>query len=95
MPGITTLSIDVGFDIRELYIFDERCLRSEVYFDMNKYNALKTDQDKQEFVISLVIAGIEKASKSYDLPVDEIMGFIEEFRQGGYKNTWRSKKIKL
>ncbi|MCC7509157.1 MAG: hypothetical protein IT464_07255 [Planctomycetes bacterium] len=60
---------------------------SPVHFDQARYDSLKPGEH-HEFFISMLVEGLHKAAKSHEIPLKEILGFIEDFRRGGYKNEW-------
>jgi len=62
-------------------------LIAPVHFDQTRYDSLKPGEH-HEFFISMLVEGLEKAAKSFTIPLKEILGFIEDFREGSYKNEW-------
>lgn len=62
-------------------------LISPVHFDRPRYLNLKPGEH-HEFFISMLIEGLEKAAKSFNIPLNDILGIIEDFRRGGFKNEW-------
>lgn len=62
-------------------------LVSPVRFDQARYDNLKPGE-QHEFFISMLVEGLHKAARHHKIPLKEILGFIEDFRRGGYKNEW-------
>jgi len=65
----------------------EHNLITPVHFAQARYDSLKPCEH-HEFFISMLVEGLHKAAKSYEIPLKEILGFIEDFRKGGYRNEW-------
>lgn len=67
-------------------------LVADVSFAKCKYDDLASERDFQEFVIELLLRGVELARKNYDVPHQEIKDAVEEFRRSDYRNEWIHKK---
>lgn len=77
---------------RPNYIQD-KVLVVDVPFDKSEYNGLSEDQ-LPEFFCKMYHSGIESMRPTFKIPYDVLIGSIESFRLGGYKNVWQA-KIKL
>lgn len=58
-----------------------------VMFDQDRYQALGSNE-QHEFFIGMLCEGLEKCARYHRIPLAEMMGAIEDFRRGGYKNDW-------
>jgi len=75
----------------ECPIVHEKVVVSEVRFDRDHYENLKTG-DRPEFFVSMLMEGIRKCSRSHRLPLAEIESAVADFRAAGYKNQWTFKQ---
>ncbi|MBK9974757.1 MAG: hypothetical protein IPP14_08280 [Planctomycetes bacterium] len=69
------------------YISSNRNIIVPLPFDQARYNSLKPGE-LHEFFISMLVEGLHKVARHHNIPLTEILGFVEEFRKGGYKNEW-------
>jgi hypothetical protein len=75
-------------------IVSENALISEVKFDREQYQNLQED-GYHEFFLDMLERGLEKAHKSFSLPLHLIRMAIDQFRVGGYVNHWEHKRKRL
>jgi len=63
-------------------------------FDKDYYRSLKTVEEYNEYYIKLYKEGIENILTRTDQPVpkQELFQWMEEYRDGDYKNVWEFKK---
>lgn len=62
-----------------------------VSFDQDRYESLGPDE-RHEFFIGMLVEGLEKCSRSHDIPLGDLEGAVGEFRRGGYRNEWTHQK---
>lgn len=74
----------------ECYVNSSKVLIVEVYFDEKKYKSLKKDQ-LNTFFSQMLVSGIEKCQKQFEVPVDELLRGIENFLENGCLNRWTFK----
>lgn len=66
----------------------------KVLFDQSIYESLNNDE-LHEFYLSMITEGLLKASIDHNIPLNQILNIIEEFRRDGYKNKWMFQKKKF
>lgn len=76
----------------ECKVEGENVLVADVSFDKGDYAELASEREFQEFVIDMLLRGVELARKNYDVPYQEIEEAVDGFRRSGYKNEWVHKK---
>jgi len=69
-------------------------LSVEVYFDINQYKTLNKE-GLNDFFVPLLIKGLQKCKQEYDIPLKEILQYIEDFRNINYLNQWVYKKCQF
>lgn len=67
------------------------CLRVQILYDRFKYEEIK-GTPACEYYLRLFQEGFKKAAKFKEIPLETLLGIVEEFRAGGCKNEWRHKK---
>lgn len=60
-------------------------------FDRNRYDKIKGTFDCS-YYLELLTEGFKKASEFKEVPLDNLLNIIKEFKQGGCKNEWVHKK---
>jgi hypothetical protein len=66
-------------------------LKIHLPFDRNRYEALKNDLDCSYF-LEMMEQGFKKASKIKEIPLNDLLNIIEDFKKEGCKNQWLHKK---
>lgn len=67
---------------------------ASISFDQAAYEALRPGE-QHEFFIGMLLEGIETCARYKEIPLDELVSSIEEFRRDGYRNVWLFKKKRL
>lgn len=71
----------------ECPIAPENAAVPSAMFDQDRYKALASNE-QHEFFIGMLCEGLEKCARYHRIPLAEMMGAIEDFRRGDYKNDW-------
>jgi hypothetical protein len=66
-------------------------LQADVHFDPERYEKIKGSPDC-EYYLELLENGFRRASKFKEVPLDNLLELIENFRKNGCKNEWLHKK---
>jgi len=69
----------------------ENVLRAQVLFDKQEYESLRTGE-QHEFFIGMLLEGIRKCARQFDVPLSDVEKAIDDFRLGGYVNEWVHQK---
>lgn len=69
----------------------ERNLIVPVNFSSGDYAGLQPGEE-HEFFIAMVAEGLRSCAPEFDLPLNALMGALEEFRRGDYRNEWTYQK---
>lgn len=79
----------------EVFVNSSNVLVVEIPFDEEEYKALKRNQ-LNAFFLELLIVGIERCRKHYDIPKGELLEWLDNFNKIGYVNRWifKTKTIK-
>ncbi|MFN6971626.1 MAG: hypothetical protein ACK4NN_12215 [Rheinheimera sp.] len=68
-------------------LFSENALMPTVMFNQLVYQEIENG-DCHEFIIKMLIEGLEKCNQFHEIPINELLNAISEFRLVGYKNEW-------
>lgn len=63
----------------------------DVGFDQQSYESLAVNE-LYDFFLDMLKKGLSEANQSFDFPYDELLGAMEAYRTGGYRNEWVHKK---
>ena len=76
---------------RRCAIVPDRVLEAQVSFDRERYDRIKGTSDF-EYYLEILGQGFRKAADFKEIPLDTLIGIIDEFRKDGYVNEWLHKK---
>lgn len=77
--------------IEESRIVPLEVLRVEVPFNKNRYDQIKSTEDCS-YYLELFEEGFKNASKFKQIPLEELLNLVKEFKGNGCKNEWMHKK---
>lgn len=72
------------------FVNSSKVLIVEISFDENQYTSLKKDQ-LNTFFSQMLVTGIEKCQKQYEISGNELLKGLENFRENGCVNRWTFK----
>lgn len=64
----------------------------DVPFDRARYDALTTDEDRDDFFIDALTRGLTKCARTLDIPKTDLVRGMKQFVKGGRKNEWVHKR---
>jgi hypothetical protein len=85
--GFRQMSIEGTSIPKEECWISSKSLVAEVFFDQNTYDRLAAN-DLHEFLISMLLGGVEKCAIQHDVPATELAEWVDEFRALRYRNEW-------
>lgn len=74
----------------ECFVNSSKVLSVEIYFDENKYKSLEKEQINA-FFSQMLVTGIKKCQKQYEIPEDELLIGLVNFCENGCVNRWTFK----
>ncbi|MBP1629819.1 MAG: hypothetical protein H6Q15_712 [Bacteroidetes bacterium] len=79
------------FEIKPNSLVPMDVLEVNLPFDRNRYEKIKGTEDCN-YYLELLEQGFKKASEYKSIPLEYLLGIVEDFKQGGCKNEWLHKK---
>jgi hypothetical protein len=65
-------------------------LAVHIPFDMDECRSVPRDE-LSNYYAALLKTGLEKCASEYRIPVDELLSWLQEMKQDGYRNEWTFK----
>jgi hypothetical protein len=75
---------------RSTYISSTATLLVHIPFDMDECRSVPRDE-LSNYYATLLETGVEKCASEYRIPVDELLSWLQEMKQDGYRNEWTFK----